>query len=112
MKNCPLPQENYSDQKTIESDVRRTESRTNTNRFSKRCHIAIFSIIWVATCIPTNIIAAIFFIKTKGIDVSPIRDSPDINIDYHDGSQNISEDHRIKASDDWEEEVRIRNFTI
>ena len=45
--------------------------------------------------------------KTKGIDDLPIRDSPDINVDYYDGSQNISEDHRIIASDDWDEQVRI-----
>ena len=112
MKSCPLPQENYSDQKATESDVRRTESRQNTNRFSKRCHIAIFSIIWVATCIPTNIIAAIFFFKTKNFDFTEIGDSTDINLDSYDGFENIPEEHKINASTGWEEEVSTRNLTI
>ena len=112
MKNSALSNENLSDQKTTERDIKRTESREQTNRFSKRCHIAIFCIIWVATCIPTNIIAAIFYFKTKNLNFSQIGDSSDITLDSFDEFQNISEAHRINASADWEGEVSTRNLTI
>ena len=112
MKSSPLSKENSSDQKTTESDIKRSESREETNRCSKRCHIAIFCVIWAATCIPTNIIAAIFFFKTKNFDFTEIGDSSDINLDSYDGFENVSEEHRKNASAGWEEEVSTRNLTI
>ena len=112
MKNSPHSKENSSDQKTTESDIKRSESREESNRCNKRCHIAIFCVIWVATCIPTNIIAAIFFFKTKNFDFTEIGDSSDINLDSYDGFENISEEHKINASTGWEEEVWTRNLTI
>ena len=112
MKNSAVLKENSSDQKTTESNIERSESREETNRCSKNCHIAIFCVIWVAICIPTNIIAAIFFFKTKNLDFSQIGDSSDINLESLDEFQNISEEHRINASADWEEEVTIRDLTL
>ena len=112
MKNSAVLKENSSDQKTTESNIERSESREETNRCGKNCQIAIFCVIWVAICIPTNIIAAIFFFKTKNFDFTEIGDSTDINLDSYDGFENIPEEHKINASTGWEEEVSTRNLTI
>ena len=84
--------------------LERTKTKNETNQNSKRCRLAIMSIIWIATLIPSNIIAAIFFFKTQDSDFMEIRDSTVLSLDSHSELHHVMEGNRKNASSDEKDE--------
>ena len=86
--------------------LERTKTKNETNQNSKRCRLAIMSIIWIATLIPSNIIAAIFFFKTQNSDFMEIRDSTVLSLDSHSELHHVTEGNRKNASSDEKDEEK------
>ena len=84
MRSTHVPDENTSPSQMIESELKGPKARRGSRQFSRRCRIAIMIMIWTATCIPSNIIAAIFFFKNMSSDSSQIVDSSVVDIRSHD----------------------------
>ena len=86
--------------------LERTKTKNETNQSSKRCRLAIMSTIWIATLIPSNIIAAIFFFKAQNSDFMEIRDSTVLSLDSHNELPHVTEENRKNASSDEKDEEK------
>ena len=86
--------------------LERTNKKNDVSQSSKRCRLAIMSTIWIATLIPSNIIAAIFFFKTQNSDFMEIRDSTVLSPDSHSELHHVTEGNRKNASSDEKDEEK------
>ena len=96
MRSTHAPEENTSTSQRIDSKLNGPKARRRSHQFSRRCRIAIMIMIWIATCVPSNIIAAIFFFKNMSTDSSQLEESPVVDTSSHDehiemGDQNIED---------------------
>ena len=76
MRSTHAPEEKTSTSLRIESKLNGLKARRRSHQFSRRCRIAIMIMIWIATCIPSNIIAVIFYFKNMNSDSSQMVESP------------------------------------
>ena len=76
MRSTYAQEENTPTSQRIESKLKGPKASGGSHQFSRRCRIAIMIMIWIATCIPSNIIAAIFFFKNMSTDSSQLVESP------------------------------------
>ena len=91
-----------------EASLEKSNSRKGANQNSKRCRFAILGMLWVATCIPSNIIGAIFFYKTQNLpSFQSVRNSDASDLDMNNLIEipTISSEHVFNTSSDLKDEV-------
>ena len=92
--------------------LERTKTKNDVSQSSKRCRLAIMSTIWIATLIPSNIIAAIFFFKTQNSEFLEIRDSTVLSLNSHNEFHHTTDENRKNASSNAKDEEKTTFLKI
>ena len=110
MRSTHAPEENTSTSQRIDSKLNGPKARRRSHQFSRRFRIAIMIMIWIATCVPSNIIAVIFFFKNMGTDSSQLVESSVVDTSNYDEHIEM-EDENIKDLNFYYSEDEV-NHTI
>ena len=75
-----------------------TGSRRTTNRYKKLCRLTMMALVWVAACVPSNIIGVIFFFKNQSSENSQLAEIPAFHIDKLEGYKEMSSEKKSNLS--------------
>ena len=92
--------------------LERTNKKNDVSQSSKRCRLAIMSTIWIATLIPSNMIAAIFFFKTQNSEFLEIRDSTVLSLNSHNEFPHATDEDRKNATSNANYQEKTTFFKI
>ena len=75
-----------------------TGRRRNSNRYGRGCHLTMMFIVWVAVCVPSNIIGVIFYVKNQNLEDSRLVTKPVLDLDTLEGYKEMKDKHTANFS--------------